>query len=157
MVGRFRPRATNGDEVALAEEIMQKIGGFDSDEAGRKRCRGRDLSARADHAQACRRAELCHLLANAAGPDNADRFIADYYGIVSLMIETAALFFSVAQVKTASEVEKAPQYVLGHGSPVREAARGGNQNIRAPKIGIDKVACSRGKLMHPFQALRACS
>src|SRR6266545_1542989 len=36
MVCLRRPRATNGDELALAQQVMQKIRGFESCEAGRK-------------------------------------------------------------------------------------------------------------------------
>src|SRR5918999_3601761 len=71
------------------------------------------------------------------------------------MIETLALLFSVAQVKTASEMEKARQHIFGHRSPVGEPARRCHQNIGAPKIGIEKIARAGGKLMHPFQTRRA--
>src|SRR6266508_753870 len=37
MVCLLGPRATNGDELAIAQQIMQKIRGFESCEAGRKR------------------------------------------------------------------------------------------------------------------------
>jgi hypothetical protein len=74
-------------------------------------------------------AEFGYLLTYTAGADNADRLIPDDYGIVNLMIETAELFFSIAQVKATSEVEKARQHILGHGPPVREPARSGHQNI----------------------------
>src|SRR6266508_6602282 len=37
MVCLLRPGATNGDELAFAQQVMQKIRGFESCEAGRKR------------------------------------------------------------------------------------------------------------------------
>ena len=71
------------------------------------------------------------------------------------MIKTAALLIPVAQVKATREVEKARQDKLGHGAPVGEPARGGHQNVGPPKIGLQEIARSRGKLMDPFQARRA--
>jgi len=64
------------------------------------------VPARADHAHPGRRTELCHLLTNAARADNADRLVPDYYGIVSLMIETVALLVPVAQVKARAKWRK---------------------------------------------------
>ena len=139
------------------KQVVQTIGGFKSREAGRKRRARRRAPARADHTHAGRGAEVCHLLADAAGADNTYGLIPNYYGMVSLVIESAALFFCVAQVKPASEVEKARQHILGHGTPIGQPARGGHQNIRAPKIGIEKIAGAGGKLVHPFQAGRARS
>src|SRR5512147_633938 len=138
----LRPWATNRYELALAEQVMQKVRGFQSCEAGRKRCPRGHVPARADHAHACRCTEPCRLLTNATRADNAGGLIPQDYGIVSFMIETVTPLVPVAQVEAASEVEKARQHILGHGSPVREPARGGHQNIRAPKIGIQKIARS---------------
>src|SRR4030095_9898522 len=132
----FRPRAANGHELALAKQVMQQMGGAQSREAGRKRrCRSH-VPARADHAHTRCRTELCHLLANAACADNAGGLIPDDYRIVSLMIEKVASLVPIAQVQTTSEVEKACQHILGHGSPVRKPAGGGHPNIGAPKIGV---------------------
>jgi len=73
------------------------------------------------------------------------------------MIEKVASLVPIAQVQTTSEVEKACQHILGHGSPVRKPAGGGHPNIGAPKIGVKKIARSRRKLVDPFQARRARS
>src|SRR5574342_882492 len=116
----LRPRATNGYELAVREQVMQTVRGFQSCEAGRKLCPRSHVPARADHAHTRRCAELCHLLTNATRADNAGRLIPEDYGIVSFMIETVAPLVPIAQVKAASEVKKACQHILGHGSPVRE-------------------------------------
>ena len=119
MRGLFRPRATNGYELALAEQIMQQVGRFQSREAGRKRRPRSHMPACADHAHARCRTELCHFLANAAGADNTDGLVPDDYGIVSLMIEKMAPLVPIAQVQTAGKVKKACQHIFGHGPSVR--------------------------------------
>ena len=64
-----------------------------SREAGRKR-RADDARRRVPiDTHAGRGAEVCDLLADAAGADNTYGLIPNDYGIVSLMIEAAALFF----------------------------------------------------------------
>ena len=78
-------------------------------------------------------------------------------GSYSLMIEMMALLVPIAQVKTAGKVKKACQHIFGHGSSVGEPAGGCHQDIGVPKIGIQKVACPRRKLMDPFQARRVRS
>ncbi len=82
----------------------------------------RHMTARADdpHPRGC--TELADFLANASGADDTNRLIANCDRIVRFMVELTALLFYITQVESASEVKKIRQNVLGHGSPVGEAA-----------------------------------
>jgi len=122
--GFFRPRTTNGDELALSKQVVQTIGGFQSREPGGSGAPVDRAPTRADDAHAGRGAEVCHLLADCRRRDNTYGLIPNYYGMVSLVIESAALFFCVAQVKSASEMEKARKHILSHGTAIGQPTRG---------------------------------
>ena len=136
---------------------MQSAGGFESRKARWERRAWSNVPARADHAHPRRRAELGNFLANAAGADNADFLVADNYGIVSLVIEPVPPLVPVTQVKPTREMEKARQNILSHRAPVRKTARGSHDHVRAPQIGIEKIARPRGSFVDPFQARDAGS
>ena len=79
-------------------------------------------AARADDAHPSRCAELCHFPADAARADNACGLVPEHNRIVRLMLEAVASLIPVAPMKTAREVEKSGQDILGHRAPVGEPA-----------------------------------
>src|SRR5512146_1461461 len=95
----FRPWATDGDKLTLAQQVRQKMSRLQTREAGRKRCLRSHAPAGADHAHARCRAKLRYLLADAARADNASGLVPDNYRIVSLMIEPVPPLVSITQMK----------------------------------------------------------
>ena len=144
-----RQLAADSDEVALAQQRVQTVGGFQPAHAFRRGLAGGDPPARSHHAHPHGLAQPRHVAPDPSQADDADRLAAEQPGPVGPVLELVPRPVRSRAVKALDEVQDRREHVLRHGERVPQTSRRRHRDVASPQIAVAQIARPRRELVKP--------